>query len=63
MEPKCFKQPISRLLLTNFVNYQLKLCLKMTIKVMLEKHNLYQGEQAFDLIRSQYLSLDEIATY
>lgn len=47
----------------NFVNYQLKLCLKMTIKVTLEKHNLYQGEQAFDLIRFLYLSLDEIATY
>lgn len=30
---------------------------------MREKLNLYQPEQAFDLIRSQYLSLPAIATY
>lgn len=31
--------------------------------MMLQKHNPYQREQVFDLIRSQYISLDEIATY
>lgn len=43
----------------NFVNYHLK----AVFKVMLQEHNLYHCEPAFGLIRSQYLSLDEIATY